>query len=112
VLRSAALSTGWTDIKEVAADTRFEEQGMVDVLQGALDAGEGLLRALVGVMALWFVVWTWARTRSLMPVLGAALVGAVVIWAVSVSGLNFLENRVNEDVNEFCDGCEGGTAGR
>lgn len=77
---------------------------MVEVLNGAIGAGEVLLRAAVGVMAIWFVIWTWVRTRSLVPVLGAVVLGAVVVWGVSASGLRFLERNVQEDVNDFQDG--------
>lgn len=77
---------------------------MVEVLDGAIGAGEVLLRAAVGVMAIWFVIWTWVRTRSLVPVLGAVVLGAVVVWGVSASGLTFLERNVQEDVNDFQDG--------
>jgi fatty acid desaturase len=78
---------------------------MVEVLDGAIGAAEGLLKAAVGAMAIWFIIWTWMRTRSLVPVLGALLLGAAVLWGVN--NIGFLQNQVNEDVTNFSEGRTG-----
>ena len=44
-----------------------------------------------------FVVATWVRTKSMVPTLGAILLGAVVIWGVN--NFDMLENQVNEDAS-------------
>jgi fatty acid desaturase len=72
---------------------------MVDILDNMLKDAERLLVAVVAVMAVWFVVWTWIRTRSVVPVIGAVLVGAAVLWGVR--NMQFLRERVNEDVNAY-----------
>jgi len=56
---------------------------------------EGLVRSLVGLMALVMIIVVWARTKSFMPTLGALLFGAVVIWGVN--NVDFLERKVDEE---------------
>ena len=74
--------------------------GMFDVFDNALARSEQLLQASVGVIAIWFVVWTWVRTRSVVPVVGAVLLGAVVLFGVSQMD-GQLKTEVQEDVTEF-----------
>lgn len=74
--------------------------GMFDVFDNALKESKELLQASVGVIAIWFVVWTWVRTRSVVPVVGAVLLGAVVLFGVSQMD-GKLKEEVNEDVTEF-----------
>jgi hypothetical protein len=75
---------------------------MVDVLDGVIGDAEYLLTAGMTAMAIWFVMWTWVRTRSLMPVLGAVVLGAVVLWGVNNIGT--IEQRVGEDVTDYSNG--------
>jgi hypothetical protein len=74
--------------------------GMFDVFDGALEDAKELLTASVGVIAIWFVVWTWVRTRSIVPVVGAVLLGAVVLFGVSQMD-GTLKTEVQEDVNDY-----------
>lgn len=72
---------------------------MVDILDDMMADAENLLVAVVAVMAVWFVVWTWIRTRSIVPVLGSLVVGAVVLWGVY--NMDYLQNRVDDDVTTY-----------
>jgi hypothetical protein len=78
---------------------------MKDVLDGVIGDAEDLLTAGMTVMAIWFVIWTWVRTRSLVPVLGALMLGAVVLYGVN--NLPVLQQHVNEDVTDYSDGSRG-----
>ena len=49
-------------------------------------------------MAILFVVMTWVNTKSLVPVLGAVLLGAVVIYGVQ--NYDFLQTQVEEDFEQ------------
>jgi hypothetical protein len=49
-------------------------------------------------MAIAFVVMTWVSTKSLVPVLGAVLLGAIVIYGVQ--NYDFLEQKVEEDFEQ------------
>jgi hypothetical protein len=80
--------------------------GIKGLMDGLLKDGKQLLIAVTGVMAIWFVIWTWFRTKSIVPTLGAVLMGAAVLWGVTNVG--GLKDKVNEDISRN----EGGTAGR
>jgi|SoiMethySBSTD1v2_1073268.scaffolds.fasta_scaffold182498_1 hypothetical protein len=57
---------------------------MRNLLQGMLlDARLLLIGALI-IMAIAFVLMTWARTRSLVPTLGSIIVGFLVVAGVSM----------------------------
>lgn len=72
---------------------------MLEIMNNLITRVEVLLIAAVVVMAVWFVVWTWVRTRSLVPVISALLLGAVIIWGVT----NYadLSGYVDEDVDNL-----------
>ncbi|MFS8483423.1 MAG: hypothetical protein FWJ94_16110 [Acidimicrobiia bacterium] len=72
---------------------------MIDIVDNLIGEAENLLIGAVAVMAIWFVVWTWVRTRSLVPVISALLVGALITWGVS----NYadLEGYVEDDVEQL-----------
>ncbi|HLT70856.1 MAG TPA: hypothetical protein VKZ72_11850 [Acidimicrobiales bacterium] len=72
---------------------------MLDIVENLLGRVETLLVAAVVIMAIWFVVWTWVRTRSLVPVISALLVGAVIIWGVT--NYTDLQDYVDDDVEEL-----------
>ena len=69
---------------------------MVDIMAGFMEDAKFLVILAIGVMALVFVVATWVRTKSMVPTLGAILLGAVVIWGVN--NFDTLQNQVDEDV--------------
>jgi O-antigen ligase len=72
---------------------------VLDIVENLLGRVETLLVAAVVIMAIWFVVWTWVRTRSLVPVISALLVGAVIIWGVT--NYTDLQDYVDDDVEEL-----------
>jgi hypothetical protein len=61
------------------------------------DARTLLLGAVI-LMATAFVIMTWARTRSLMPTLGAVLLGVVVI--AGVTSYATIQEAVEADIQE------------
>jgi hypothetical protein len=71
---------------------------MFDILDGFVDSAENTIQGAMVVVAIAFVAMTWMRTKSLMPTLGALLLGAVVLYGVN----NFreLSERVEEDVED------------
>lgn len=71
---------------------------MFDILDGFVASAETTLRGVVVVAAIAFVAATWARTKSLVPTLGALLLGAVVIFGVS--NFRTLARDIERDVNE------------
>ncbi len=71
---------------------------MVDILEGFLEDATTLITVGISLMAIVFVMMTWVRTRSLVPTLGALLLGAVVIYGVN--NYDFLSQQVKEDVEE------------
>lgn len=71
---------------------------MVDILNGFLSDALALVKLGMALMAIVFVLMTWVRTRSLVPTLGALLLGAVVIYGVN--NYDFLSQQVKEDVEE------------
>lgn len=75
---------------------------MIDVLNDFREDVRILLVGVMTVMAIWFVMWTWVRTRSLVPTLGALIVGALVIYGVS--SYTFLRDQVKEDVERYAEG--------
>ena len=72
---------------------------MFNVFNGAINDARTLLTAAIGVVAIWFVAWTWFRTKALVPTLGALLLGAVVIFGVTQ--FTFLSNQVQQDVDRY-----------
>jgi hypothetical protein len=68
---------------------------VIEILRGVLAQVELLVIALVTVVAIVFVISTWVRTRSLVPTLGAVLLGAVVIYGVQ--NFDFLQGQVEKD---------------
>jgi glucose-6-phosphate isomerase len=79
---------------------------MFDIFNGAIADAKTLLTAAVAVMAIWFVIWTWVRTRSVVPTVGAVLLGAIVSFGIAQ--MNTLKDAVNEDVTEYREGGRGG----
>jgi hypothetical protein len=90
----------------ILADVLAADGGIKGLLNGLLGDARQILVTVTGVMAVWFVIWSWIRTRSIVPTLGALLLGAAVLWGVTNVGT--LKNKVNEDISRN----EGGTAGR
>lgn len=72
---------------------------MFNIFNGAIADAKTLLSAAIAVMAIWFVIWTWVRTRSVVPTVGAVLLGALVSFGVSK--MDTLETAVEEDVTHY-----------
>jgi hypothetical protein len=72
---------------------------MSDLLQGFMSDARVLLLTAVGLMAIAFVIMTWVRTRSLVPTLGALLLGAVVI--AGVNRYSSLQKLAEEDIDRY-----------
>jgi len=60
-----------------------KETAMTNVLNGIMGDVRSLLIGGLILMAIAFVIMTWARTRSLVPTLGAVLFGVIVIAGVT-----------------------------
>jgi hypothetical protein len=71
---------------------------MQKLLEGLLDDASSVLIAACATLAIWFVVWTWVRTKSVVPTVGAFLLGAVVLWGVNNVG--GLRKKVEEDIKQ------------
>jgi len=56
---------------------------MTNLLHGLMNDARSLLIGGLILMAIAFVIMTWAKTRALVPVLGSMLLGAVVIAGVT-----------------------------
>jgi hypothetical protein len=70
------------------------------VFNGVVDDLKSVLESAIVAMAIWFVAWTWFRTKALVPTLSSLLLGAIVIYGVQ----NFdttLKDRVKEDVDHY-----------
>jgi hypothetical protein len=73
-------------------------KNMLDGMMG--DAKSLLIGALI-LMAIAFVIMTWARTRSLVPTLGALLLGAIII--AGVNNYTDIREEVDRDIDRYTD---------
>ena len=71
---------------------------MIDLLADKIADLESLVRAAITLMALGFVGVVWARTKSFVPVVGALLLGALVVWGIN--NVDFLERKIGEEFDE------------
>jgi hypothetical protein len=81
-----------------------------NVFNGVVRDTRTLLTAAIGVVAIWFVAWTWFRSKALVPTLGALLLGAIVIFGVTK--MSTLTDRIQEDVDRYSQDGGGGRRGR
>ena len=70
---------------------------MLDWLTGLTNEGIALARIVIILVAIVSVIITYYKTQALVPVLGAALVAGIAIWAVSPAGITQLENWIGQD---------------
>lgn len=63
-----------------------------------------LIQAVAVVVAAAMVLVTLVRTRAFVPVLGSAIVGGFVVWAVSPGGLGWFTGRIEDDANTLAAG--------
>lgn len=69
---------------------------MIDLLNDLIGRVEGLVIGGISLMALVMIGVTWAKTRSFVPVVGAVIFAALVIWGVH--NVDFLQERIGEDI--------------
>ena len=69
------------------------------MLNGMMQDAKGLILGAIVLMAMVFVIMTWARTRSLVPTLGSLLLGAVVIGGVAKYAT--LRTEVEDDIGRY-----------
>jgi hypothetical protein len=72
---------------------------MPNLLNGMMQDARSLILGAIILMAMAFVMMTWARTRSLVPTLGALLLGVVVI--AGVASYKTMRTEVEEDITRY-----------
>ena len=72
---------------------------MPNLLNGMMQDAKGLLLGAIVLMAMAFVIMTWARTRSLVPTLGSLLLGAIVIAGVAKYAT--IRTEVEGDIDRY-----------
>ncbi|MGH9214303.1 MAG: hypothetical protein ACRD2C_27090 [Acidimicrobiales bacterium] len=72
---------------------------MTNLLNGMMNDAKVLILGAIILMAMAFVIMTWARTRSLVPTLGALLLGVVVI--AGVASYDTIRTEVEEDIDRY-----------
>jgi hypothetical protein len=74
---------------------------MTEMLQGFMNDARILLIGAVILMATVFVIMTWARTRSLVPTLGAVLLGIIVV--AGVTSYATIQEAVESDIQRHTE---------
>lgn len=72
---------------------------MTNLLNGMMNDAKTLLIGALVLMAIAFVIMTWARTRSLVPTLGAVLLGALVL--AGVTSYAVIKKGAQDDINRY-----------
>jgi hypothetical protein len=72
---------------------------MRNLLEGMMADARTLLLGLLLLMAIWFVIQTWNRTRSAVSAIGAALIGVVVLTLVIRYGV--IKDEVKRDIDRY-----------
>ncbi|HEY2997872.1 MAG TPA: hypothetical protein VGJ43_04805 [Acidimicrobiales bacterium] len=72
---------------------------MVNLLNGLMNDAKILIIGALVIMALAFVIMTWARTRSLVPTLGAVILGGLILAAVSSYAV--IKEGATKDINRY-----------
>lgn len=74
---------------------------MLNILENLLEDGIDLLLLAVALMAILFVIMTWVRTKSLVPTLGAVVLGALVIFGANqMQSGGVIGDAVEEDITD------------
>jgi hypothetical protein len=76
-----------------------KELEMPNLLNGMMADAKSLILGAIVLMAMAFVIMTWARTRSLVPTLGSLLLGAVVI--AGVARYSTIKDQVDKDITRY-----------
>jgi hypothetical protein len=72
---------------------------LTNLLNGLMQDARTLILGAIILMAMTFVIMTWARTRSLVPTLGAVLLGVVVIAGVASYGT--IQESVEDEIEGY-----------
>jgi len=72
---------------------------MTNLLHGLMNDARSLLIGALILMAIAFVIMTWARTRALVPVLGSLLLGALVI--AGVTRYTSIRGGAEDDIDRY-----------
>ena len=70
---------------------------MLDWISTLTTEAIGLARLVIVLVAIISVIMTYYKTQALVPVIGAALVAGIAIWAVSPAGIARLEEWIKQD---------------
>lgn len=84
-----------------SAGVVIANNGLVNILENMFETAQGLIILGIILVAMTFCIMTWMRTRSLVPTLGALLLGAMVVWGVA--SFDWFANRIGSDVQQFDD---------
>jgi hypothetical protein len=74
---------------------------VTNLLNGLMQDARTLLLGAIILMAMAFVIMTWARSRSLVPTLGAVLLGAAVV--ASVASFARIRSEVEDDIQRYTE---------
>ena len=74
---------------------------MSNLLHGLMNDARSLLIGGLILMAIAFVIMTWAKTRALVPVLGSMLLGAVVI--AGVTRYTAIRTGAEDDIDRYIE---------
>ncbi len=72
---------------------------MNNLLEGIMGDVRSLLIGGLILMAIAFVIMTWARTRSLVPTLGAVVFGVIVI--AGVTRYSSLQTETEDEIDDY-----------
>jgi hypothetical protein len=79
---------------------RGQKGGTVkNLIDGMMNDAMSLLIGALILMAVAFVIMTWGRTKSVMPTIGALLVGAFII--TMVTRYKIIQDEVDEDLSRY-----------
>lgn len=83
--------------------------GLIDVLNSKVGELENVVQAGLVLLAIIFIGYTWVKSKALVPTLGAIVMAAIVIFAVSDSGRDTLGRLIGDEVNEAPESTTGTT---
>jgi hypothetical protein len=69
-----------------------------NLLHGLMGEAQALLVGFIIIVAIVGVVTTWLTTRALVPVIGALLFGALVVFGVA--NFTVFSNEIGEDIDD------------
>lgn len=71
---------------------------MIQFLTDKLGEVEVLVQAAIAVMAMIMVIAVWAKSKALVPTLGALIFGAFVVWGVN--NTDILRQKIDEEFQD------------